>query len=594
MAFELTNPYTNQKSLSDYMLENAKARYASSQADSTDIANQAASAALPYAGSNAQQANQQTQMTTQAAQLQQTKTKNDALITELSQDHDPASWEAGKQRLAAAGIDTSQVGDYDPATQQQYLQKAIGVDKLLSSQLDIYGSQLKASMSMPQAQGATGPAQPPLLSTVMGAGASNASNAQQPPASQPGAGPNVQPGPTSAKPLSGYMSLPPATDPGAQTPPDMPTPAGTITGAIDQNSQGAPINTPQPSANGYAQVQQAAAKAGIPAPAQNSTLINSAASPAPANTPVAPAQISDADRYKPLSIGGKPMVEGAETGNQWYLDTQTGQKVERLAPGVAIFDPATAGNLHGDDYLKTLSPEKAGYIKGIADGDLPVPTSRGPAGIPAISDVMNAVKQYRPGFSASAADVLKSFRVGDDAPQIQTFNTVGPHLQTLAVVSKALANGDSQTLNEIKNSFQEQFGNAAPTNFNSVKQLAAAEVVKAVTGTGGTGGDRDEAEKAIDSANSPAQLQGVIDHYTKLMGDRVNASQQKYTIGTGRSDFANLLVPEAQQVFGIKPQGAPSQKPTLNTPVGGQSFKTATNPQTGAKMVFKGGQWQTM
>lgn len=552
MAFELTNPYTNQKSLSDYMLENAKARYVNNTADAASIANQSAAAALPYAGSNAQQANQQTQLQTQAQQLQAAKVKNDMVINELSQDHDANSWELGKQRLMAAGIDTSNVGPFDPTTQQQYLQKAVGTDKIISTQLDVFGNQLKAYMSTPQAAGSSGPAAPPLLSAIMGVGGDN--TATQAPAA-PIASPVVSPTASEApKPLSSYMAMPPAKDPGAEAPnavdvpTDTPTPVGPITGAIDANESRIPISTPQPSPNGYAQVQKAAAKAGIPAPAVNSTLLASN-QPINLSMPVLKAPVD-----RPLSVGGKPMVEGAETGAQWYRGPD-GSTIQKLAPGVAVFNPDTPKDLHGDAYLATLAPEKRTYVSDIANYSQPIMNTRTASSGLALEDITAAVKQANPNWKQGGYDVMQSFLTPDKtgASQIQNLNTVGPHLQLYAKAAKALDNGDMQLLNSVRAEYLQQTGSALPTNLEAIGTLAANEIQKASLGAPGGQGDREDVKEPLLPHKSGKQLAGAIEQYTDLIKARAKASEQTYKNGTGNNDFYNLLLPNAQKLYDVVP-----------------------------------------
>ena len=132
---------------------------------------------------------------------------------------------------------------------------------------------------------------------------------------------------------------------------------------------------------------------------------------------------------------------------------------------------------------------------------------------------------------------------GVGAKQIVAFNTVADHLNSIEELSKALQNGDTQAINRVSNYLETQFGIPNVTNFNAAKQFVSGEVVKAITGTAGALKDREEAQRVLDAAQSPAQLQGAINTTRKLIAGRTKALQREYEQGTGRTDFENLLTP---------------------------------------------------
>jgi len=132
---------------------------------------------------------------------------------------------------------------------------------------------------------------------------------------------------------------------------------------------------------------------------------------------------------------------------------------------------------------------------------------------------------------------------GAGGKQIIAFNTVADHLNSIEELSKALENGDTQSVNRISNYLETQFGVPNVTNFNAAKQFVSGEVVKAITGTAGALKDREEAQRVLDAAQSPEQLQEAIDTTRKLIAGRTKALQREYEQGTGRTDFDHWLTP---------------------------------------------------
>ena len=132
---------------------------------------------------------------------------------------------------------------------------------------------------------------------------------------------------------------------------------------------------------------------------------------------------------------------------------------------------------------------------------------------------------------------------GAGGKQIIAFNTVADHLNSIEELSKALENKDTQSVNRISNYLKTEFGVPNVTNFNAAKQFVSGEVVKAITGTAGALKDREEAQRVLDAAQSPKQLQEAIDTTRKLIAGRTKALQREYEQGTGRTDFDHWLTP---------------------------------------------------
>ena len=145
--------------------------------------------------------------------------------------------------------------------------------------------------------------------------------------------------------------------------------------------------------------------------------------------------------------------------------------------------------------------------------------------------------------------VLKDFSTGVQGKQVNAFNTAIDHLATMDKLADALKNNDVKAFNYLGNVIAKQTGQPAPTNFDAAKQIVTAEIIKAVVASGGGVKERQEAETNIANSNSPAQLKGVINTYTQLMGGQLNSLGLQYENGTGRTDFDKKLTPDAKAAF---------------------------------------------
>ena len=183
----------------------------------------------------------------------------------------------------------------------------------------------------------------------------------------------------------------------------------------------------------------------------------------------------------------------------------------------------------------------------IANGQIPMlsgPSLRTPWG----QSVVARVGQLKPDYNAanftSASSSLRDFTSGNSAKVVNSLNTGIAHLNTLSNLSEALDNTNSPLFNKVANLWKQQTGQAAPTNFNSAKQIVAAEVVKAISGSGGGVADREEAQRVVDAANSPDQLKQAIGTVRELFAGQLHSRRNMYEQGTGRKDFNRFLLPE--------------------------------------------------
>jgi hypothetical protein len=154
----------------------------------------------------------------------------------------------------------------------------------------------------------------------------------------------------------------------------------------------------------------------------------------------------------------------------------------------------------------------------------------------------------------TGAGMAKFMTSGKGGQTINAYNTANDHLDLLGKAMDALQNGDVQGLNQLNNSFKQQFGQAAPTNVNAVKAMLAGELANVAKVTGATDPEIEEQKKNINRAASPAQIKGFIDTNHDLMDQKAYELYQQYQTGM-----------RGQPAFGT---GRPLRGPAGTTPSG--------------------------
>jgi hypothetical protein len=189
---------------------------------------------------------------------------------------------------------------------------------------------------------------------------------------------------------------------------------------------------------------------------------------------------------------------------------------------------------------------------------------------------------------------------GQGANQMAALNTVADHLKLMQQYARELRTGDTPfteipRLNQIIQFAAKERGLPEVTNFNVARDIMADEVVRLLTSTGGTEADRQGMQSRLAPMMSEYQQSGSLTAFERFVAGRFKGLEQGYARNdpVRTKDFReNLLTPEARELFVKHGEGAMSGAgPTQAAPVGPQEGQTATNPQTGAKLIYRGGRW---
>jgi hypothetical protein len=131
----------------------------------------------------------------------------------------------------------------------------------------------------------------------------------------------------------------------------------------------------------------------------------------------------------------------------------------------------------------------------------------------------------------TAMGVARYMTSGKGGGTLTAYRTAYDHLDLLRQAANALNNGDVQTLNRMSNAFKEKFGHAAPTNFEAVKTMLAGEIANVAKATGATDQEIAAARDELQRAQSPEQINGVIETNQDLMDQKAVEMYQQYQSG---------------------------------------------------------------
>lgn len=232
---------------------------------------------------------------------------------------------------------------------------------------------------------------------------------------------------------------------------------------------------------------------------------------------------------------------------------QTFQDAIDAKSGAAIKD-YRAGLAADRQQKLTGDPQQVESLaQGIVARQLPPMTgysARSPQGMAVMQRVMALDPNYNAQDYKVAEGTRTSFAKGVEGRTVRSFNVAVDHLSTLGDLADALNNGDLPAINKVSNIVAAQTGSTAPTNFDAAKRIVGQEVTKAIVGAQSGEREREAAAEAVQNANTPAQLKGVIQTYQKLMVGQLGGLKKQYEAGTKRDDFETMLTPTTKAMLG--------------------------------------------
>lgn len=284
------------------------------------------------------------------------------------------------------------------------------------------------------------------------------------------------------------------------------------------------------------------------------------------------ANVSD---LQPVKIGmdglGREIygVRDPSTGQLKPIDPVTGS-VNGPSASSPPANQITGDLTHGEEYLKTLPQTQASQVRALAEGRMAFPSGFA-ASKPYWQGMLQSVMQYDPSADATnlptRSATRKDFTSGKSAISINAMNTVLGHLESLSDNADALKNSWSPAWNSVANAVVNQTGDPRIKQFDTTKKAVVDELTRVWRGAGGSEGDIKTWSEQINSANSPAQLHGVIHQMGELLHSKINSMGEQYKQGMGTSETPiRLLTPQSQKVLDkldARDGGQPEEKQTV-------------------------------
>jgi hypothetical protein len=247
--------------------------------------------------------------------------------------------------------------------------------------------------------------------------------------------------------------------------------------------------------------------------------------------------------------------------------------------------------------LQQTNPSYLNYLDKVGTGEIQI----GGRSTKQQQKILQDVAYINPGLDQSKIQARyktrNDFTSGKESLQIKSLNTAVNHLGELNDLIPKLSNTNMQFINAPKNFTAKQFGDPAITRFETVKNALAGELATIFKNTGGTDTEIKNIGATIDASGSPEQLKGNIQQAVNLMYGRLNAIQDKW-----KNSFDQPNDPEFPIIsdrskniiagLGLNENSGQVQNNSQQNYL--QEGQTATNPTTGKKIIYKGGQWQAL
>jgi hypothetical protein len=233
-----------------------------------------------------------------------------------------------------------------------------------------------------------------------------------------------------------------------------------------------------------------------------------------------------------VSRGVPPQLLGSNQKNSdiaSYMNARSrGEVIGQGAEGPSLVDKGLAAATGGQQGVTGLGLGNPGAGRPMEVGD---PNNPGQT---KIVSGETAVRLGMPGRGSASvtipANTLKYFTSGDGGKLLTNFNTATQHLQLLSRLGKALEEGDYPSINSLSQSWKTATGQAAPTNFQLVREAVSGEVAKTFAGTA-TVDEIGRITAAVQKAPSSAQLDGAVQTATDLMQGKIDALAKQYKGG---------------------------------------------------------------
>lgn len=242
----------------------------------------------------------------------------------------------------------------------------------------------------------------------------------------------------------------------------------------------------------------------------------------------------------------------------------------------------------GEEFLKSLPPEKAQVLRQYGEGKLPL-SARGAGNVP-YTNLLQAITRAYPDFDITDTNKRNrtaiAFSVGPESEKVRMINQLLSHAGDLSRDIPKLGNfnGVLTPINKPINALQEYFGDTRQGMVRGDIYPVAEEMKKIAAGAGG--GSLEElrgwkealAGPGMDVNASEEQQKAYLGNLLSKLYGSLGSLNEKYKAGMGHTkDITDLLDPHAKAVL----QSFQNDTPMPPRYVYGAKEKTNATPHAG-------------
>jgi hypothetical protein len=226
-----------------------------------------------------------------------------------------------------------------------------------------------------------------------------------------------------------------------------------------------------------------------------------------------------------------------------YKQEQQEAKDRTLTETGSSEDPS----LHGEDYLATLPPSTADYLRAMGRGDLPIPPGRSDRDKAVLKMLAKAYPDIRGQTYAGRLAAERSYASGDVRKAIRAANTLIGHLGQLDENIDYLDTTSFRTANRAILAWAKETGDPTIAPVLDDLHAVAEELGRVLKGTV-TEGEIHRTMALLDASQSIPVLRAHVREFIHLMNTRMDVIESEIQQTTGRSsDNAKVLNPKAQE-----------------------------------------------
>jgi hypothetical protein len=206
----------------------------------------------------------------------------------------------------------------------------------------------------------------------------------------------------------------------------------------------------------------------------------------------------------------------------------------QFAPIPGMPEPQPTGNANYDQVLVKYPPTVRTAAQGLLDYSTPL--SSRIVNTPLMQSAIQAAKEaakangeewdYK-NYPTQQA-LMREATSGRMGREGASANVVLGHLAVLKDATLALKNSDVLLMNRVGNALGIQLGSNLATNYKTIVNRVAPELVQAYVGTGGEMSDRKEAKEDFWYNASPDQALGAISVSAKLLDSKIQAMESRW------------------------------------------------------------------